>query len=1026
MTTARFRLEHALVTDPLVSQSSGYRLVAQSPGVGAEDAAWLAAYPLITDHLHLEESPGHYFAYHPLRSGRWAFTHRFAQGNRRGNFNRIVVHSLVLETGDLNLLCQDPWLLLSKAVYGKDRQRLIALGADLAEGYRGPTEVGQTLLPLDVRLEGNPDDERWQITRSRLDNLQKKSDLAAVAGGLAEILSALAGGARLLWPQGPNEVQHMLLTWSMLPAPDRSNRGYTTHLNPNAASLFALANVPEPEQQIARLPGSDSGGWKLHDDLPPAAPWARDLCLLMTREPESFRHLMTESNQRQWTLGRDAERLGWAAYVALRGGPKTLLQGIQRPNELEAFLGRRRSLKFVLRGLALDRLSGTERSSFALAVVSAGLASLCEQENPAVAVPAFADVVRRGAPELLEVAIVEGLEKSFVPDIGSLGMVAAIGLLAGEKHTGAQELDRLAVIWKRHNPPPGEQTPMSRHVSQDLAVHSTDKGARSSGFFWGQLGADPGSSRALLTRISDEPNAKRRRRLATGGLRNAENPRLALALAKTIVPDLLAGESGDGLEGCMPQIVEIVSGEPRLFSQLLSSEHEDLAASARVVLDRLSKKRLAALAATWKANPSQIEPLRDRELLVGLAALFSKSEISPSHWLSLALAEARVLDAHGPTVEESRAFAHAVRNGLDPQTAYTGAQELVEAIRLAVHDRRFGDHHRELVIAFLKEGQDFSRYADALQPILKRAWDGATPLGTWAPIVDEIVQRLRAAELIKTASAMAADWLIAVLRKRQDGWDPKHLELIGLLDSQDLWRFCEEIVRRVPQLPKIDLWEAMLTRSRPLIEQFPTLAGNYLDALQARSVEHGQDFLQAFDAKLKRRLPDYHPNNPLSPEGCDRAAQWVQDLLPRGKGRAAALIRLLTDQNRPPWFLEAMQERLLQSEKNNVLPYLAQELPQFEVLEKHASRSLLMVLASWLGEAWRFDERGTRRFLQRATEKRYFDVVGAFLRRAERLETGFLEKANEDMRRRLRRAVADPIHWTDLGPLKRQILSRRR
>ena len=57
--------------------------------------------------------------------------------------------------------------------------------------------------------------------------------------------------------------------------------------------------------------------------------------------------------------------------------------------------------------------------------------------------------------------------------------------------------------------------------------------------------------------------------------------------------------------------------------------------------------------------------------------------------------------------------------------------------------------------------------------------------------------------------------------------------------------------------------------------------------------------------------------------------------------------------------------------------------------------TLLMTLARWLGDAWTEDWKKALAFIRLAAERKRFDVVGAFLRRAETPERSFLATLDE-------------------------------
>ena len=131
--TSRPTIGQAVVTDPGKGRGGGYVLVAASPGVAPHEAQHLQAAPQVTDYLHLEPSPGPFFSFYPLPGGRFALARRFVRGTRRGAFNRVVAHTLLVPRETLGEVAEEPWLLTTRCRF-RDR----AGGRE-----RTPAELGE-------------------------------------------------------------------------------------------------------------------------------------------------------------------------------------------------------------------------------------------------------------------------------------------------------------------------------------------------------------------------------------------------------------------------------------------------------------------------------------------------------------------------------------------------------------------------------------------------------------------------------------------------------------------------------------------------------------------------------------------------------------------------------------------------------------------------------------------------------------------------------------------------------------------
>lgn len=312
-------IAQALVTDPLTGSASGYSLVGASPGLARADAEHLAQQPLVTDYLHLLPEQRSFFAYHPLPSGAWALTRRFLHGKRRGAFNRVVVHALVLPPELLDRLDDPPLALRSDAVLGEDGEPWIRLGDRLIEESvfaGGPLP----LPPLAVAAPADLAERRVAALLGQREHLLASWGAERLRAVLTQSFAALARG-RLLLDQGPEEEQFLGLVFSLLPWRDRRRLAFTTHLPIEALRLFRLAAIDSPRQVLERLPPGH-GAFGLHSPLPSGGSLGAEALTALFFDPDLLAQWLREERSSGASLWDDAEghAEGLAAGVAELAG----------------------------------------------------------------------------------------------------------------------------------------------------------------------------------------------------------------------------------------------------------------------------------------------------------------------------------------------------------------------------------------------------------------------------------------------------------------------------------------------------------------------------------------------------------------------------------------------------------------------------------------------------------------------------------------------------------------------------------
>ncbi|MEM7246269.1 MAG: hypothetical protein AAF533_13050 [Acidobacteriota bacterium] len=228
-----------LVTDPAPDEGAGYMVVGRSPLVRSDEVRELDDAVGATDFLHETEKAGPYFSFFPLASGRWACCRRFLSGKRRGAYNRIVAHVLLLEAEPLAKLGHDVRLLSSSCRYRSPSMRspelLPACSARAASSADGQLEDLELLLPRDVRAASAALDDRLT------DHLLGCWGHRRLTSALRWVLQRSEAGTRVLLPQETACEALLKLAWSRLPPGTRRRTSWTTHLAP-PVSRFRLAN----------------------------------------------------------------------------------------------------------------------------------------------------------------------------------------------------------------------------------------------------------------------------------------------------------------------------------------------------------------------------------------------------------------------------------------------------------------------------------------------------------------------------------------------------------------------------------------------------------------------------------------------------------------------------------------------------------------------------------------------------------------------------------------------------------------
>ena len=253
------QVAQAIITDPLIGSASGYALVAASPSLSRPDADALERQPLVSDYLHLFEDPGgearSFFAFHPLPSGSWALTRRFFEGKRRGSFNRVVVHALILPPALLDQI-EDPLALRAFGRFEGGRtwvQLGDVLVAQLLGPQVAPTGKVSQVNDLHLALPGDFAELRIQQILSQLKALRRQWGDELLQRHLVTALTVFSGQeARLLLE--PGEELFFAFVLSLLPCRERCRLAWASFVPPEAAGSFRLLLTENPRDEAARQP----------------------------------------------------------------------------------------------------------------------------------------------------------------------------------------------------------------------------------------------------------------------------------------------------------------------------------------------------------------------------------------------------------------------------------------------------------------------------------------------------------------------------------------------------------------------------------------------------------------------------------------------------------------------------------------------------------------------------------------------------------------------------------------------------
>lgn len=984
---AAFTLGQALVTDPGTGGAGGYALVAASPLLSAEERAYLAAHPQVSDYLHLlpEANWRPFLSFYRLPSGRLAFERRFAHGQRRGSFHRLVVHTLVLDETALAALDHEPRLLVELCLLRDARGGRAGTWTEWGASVAQP---GLASLPdLTAEPQGDPRVERLALLAARRAWLTQAWGRETLEATLAQGFAALEIGQRLLLPQDPEHEQALGLCWSCLPPGDRLATAWTTHLAPGVATLFQLANAPSPED--VRRDQARPEGWHLLGELRPSVDGAALWLARAVVGPEP-QH------------GRVDARLA--------------TQSIRRPVDLVA------SLKFAAHESRLAKAADTSLAAFEEALDHAGLRggalppgcgpeAVVEWALAVTATESASEAPLHAAPRVRAALARRALERWLVPE--RLMQVAArvelpraavlaLGLAAARaERDPLPALEAWAAAWL--DAPTTTTERNLRPVLAALAADLARAGSARTAEALRALGPDLDDLLEGLSAVpADVPVALALARAASGRApRDPARRAFLQVVAPTLAvqPDLWSQLEDD--EQALT-LETLVTRAPSLTAAL-THWPDDL-------YDRLVKTWSRVLATdtaamrpvlvTLAAAPAALA--RERPALIGLPRGLRAASAPPALWVAFVLAEA---------VARER-----LPSGASPVECWEGQAPLnaPERRALAVELRRALGQRAQ---AGLSLGCVHRRLVEALAPALAED-AGATlkslsalaqpqnvELADWANVAEQVARALDQARQVEAASRLRLAFARAFAGVRWSAFP-------GVLDV--LMR-----ALRAPEAAALgDAWGSNLGHvGRPgeqafmarLAARAPQASTNLRRATLVSDVRQGRASLS--DAlRLAFTWPEHTDR-----EWWRGTCHELRDALPGGPAQAVLDLFLDTPPLRPALWWAAWQA--LGSGVTSAIANAEVRLPPVRTLVVHDL--LLLVVAEGAGRRARLDKRVGAVFLADLVQAERFDGAGTLLRAAGSQAPALLAELQASAAsawQRLRAAADHATHRWDLEP----------
>lgn len=1037
----RLTVGQVAVSDLGGTAASGYGLLAASPAVSAADADFLTARPQVSDHLHTADEPGPYFSFHRLPSGAWAFSRRFVAGRRRGAFNRIVVHTLLLDRQALAAVGEEPWLLLAAERFASAAGGALGLG-DLDALLADPAL--RSLDDLELLPPADPQAERRDLLLRRRDLLAERWGGEVLARRLAWALASLEAGRRVLLPQGREGENLVALAASALPARDRTAAGYTTHLGPGAGELVLLAAAPRPAE--ARREQGRPDEWLVPEEPVAAAGGGEELAAALLAADAAgllrlYGGLRTHrlslladgGNLRRWLVGRgllDPEGYAEPAALAaalhelrLAPGERLAVPGLSAADVLAPVAATAR--RAVAAGQGLDEAVAAAWE----ALDGAGLGDDVAQPE------AVLDLAGQADAHTVAVAVALVLRRH--------AERARSGRGGGVRGLGTLLIDAL----RRVDPGPGDA--VFGAVLGELARVLVAAGSPGADQVLPRLARESGGLDRLRHGLGDATpelpvvlsliEAARRAGDETTAQRLAA---VDLVARLEIEPEAPAADP-ERCAAAVPLLRSDLDAWVEALRRTEGAAHRLLVADlGRWLAEAPEPARRAAAAAA--EEEAAIRPVPE---VHGLSAALAAAGAPPVEWLPFAVAEARRLDtgaeSHRLAVFErflATAPSPAAPSGDAPaalappdaaapdvasssraDASAAGGRFLAALAREGAAGHAVGVAHRRLAERLLPDLLGHGeRVAPALAVLERVGWD---ELAAWAPLVHRLGDLFEDRGDARSASdARRAWWHQAAQR---EDWSPLPEEAPAMLQALASDDLASLVGRLLPQVRELGGGAVEDELVRALVERAPAAAR--FDVELARLVR---------EVRLARRPLDLavtDAEEAARGDGGDagrRRAEAVRLLLPRGaRDRFATLCDLLASPRLWP-ATKLHLERLAEDQllggpgagpglgAEGLGGGLASALPPLAVLA--ARPRVLLAAGRALGRRWREEPgRAAGRFGDALAARRY-DFAAAFLAGTEESrDRKFLRWLERDgdptVVRALDRALRDPLARWSLG-----------
>lgn len=1027
-----------IVTDPAVGGSSGYLLVAASESVRPEDRQHLEAVPQVSDYLHLTKDEREtFFSFHRLPSGAWAFSKRFFHGKRRGEFNRIVNHSLIISEREMDELWWEPWLLVTACQF-QERGGTVEESYDQLTARAG--EPGQRSV-RDVVAIAQYDlaDCRYTMIEGRCDFLRTAwGGEVGLISNLAEVFAAVENRCPLLLTQDQWTEQLLYLAWSTLPLSDRQRIAWTAHIAPGGGAFFRLALSPDPYAARAEQEKPEEWVVFVRDEILDGAgseslaregsePLAR--CVVMDSPP--FRK--SDLNLATQGLGLSTSGLKVAKLlIHLEKSDDGPAEGFNSAEDLARFFDSRKITGRV-------ELETWERSDRWLELAADTLVNLYRAGTPwdkacDVIYQVLADKKRALADLLVKPEALREIERRgqgarrLITTL-ALSLKLSLGFPPTVSRTWKEDL--LAAL----PPPPrggfgkASDLPAAR-VLADLAFGLARSASHQTQEAFRLLQEEPEGFAAVMARLeASTPNLPLTRQLLHAAL-EAGNLKGAGQIAKNHLVPLLEmnPESALSLGEDLDRFLDALRAAPLGLVSALQDWPSKIYGHAVETLKRwIDTAKTAALqVAEEAASPRHAQAIREDLAILGLAEQLADGGAPASSWLPFARAEAIVLhESQEPAANfQFISFLERARIQDREEGISRVAEEILRdmgrkevhlgpAFRAMVERVAPGfKHHVLMTVA------TFARLSNLSEPFFRE----------WGETVAVVAAALTKGGYPQDASMLCRNWWESLAHFPLQRVSPAALQMLNELRGHDRRAVANLWISKIPaygnKVGGDELERAMrrLTAGDPHAD--PGLLVNFDLEAVGRQLREGRMDIEFAVAQVEEIL--------LRAKASHQLLKALQDLLPKeGPERAHAVVRLLLSKEILPSTQRLIELNLRDEALRAAKKKLHAVLWPLPLSELARRPNLLLAVARRYGEMYTSTPDESNDFLRWAAEDGRFDAVSAFLDRAETtwsLGESYLDQLDDPRQSKLLStlwdALRDPVYAWDLAPFARRIAEK--